>query len=330
MEAGRLRGSFQRAHASFSLCVRSRVYRPHLHTQRRPLATVRESPTDTSPTTATPSEILPSFQAAKPFSFDDSPRDSTSQNLNALRVVPASPSYFSTRPAYTDDLLHVQTLLRRTQLLPTLPADQVPKTVWKTLAQYQADSIEGVNQARYRKILNVLQRLNAIHRSLMPMDVHATLTHYMRSVQPSEDPAKPLTIDQMGRARAVGRRKASTAVAFVVQGDGQVMVNGRNLGEAFSRVHDRESAIWPLKISNRVDRYNVWAFARGGGCTGQAEALMLAVAKALLVHEPALKPALRRGMSCYICLDMLFVLISLQLVVSHVTRAESSARSPAG
>jgi hypothetical protein len=52
-----------------------------------------------------------------------------------------------------------------------------------------------------------------------------------------------------------------------------------------------------LKATHRLDKYNIFALVKGGGLTGQAEALTLAVAKALLVHEPALKPALRRGKS---------------------------------
>ena len=80
-----------------------------------------------------------------------------------------------------------------------------------------------------------------------------------------------------------------------MEGTGEVLVNGKTLAEAFGKVHDRESAIWALKATERVDKYNVWALVEGGGTTGQAEALTLAIAKALLAHEPLLKPALRRG-----------------------------------
>ena len=83
----------------------------------------------------------------------------------------------------------------------------------------------------------------------------------------------------------------------LVEGDGQVLVNGRKLLEVFPRVHDRESALWALKVTERMDKYNVFALVQGGGTTGQAESVTLALAKALLVHEPALKPVLRRGES---------------------------------
>ena len=107
--------------------------------------------------------------------------------------------------------------------------------------------------------------------------------------------AKPGKIDEYGTAIAVGRRKESSAKVYLVEGTGEVLVNGRSLVQAFPRPHDRESALWALKITERMDKYNVFALVSGGGVTGQAESVTLALAKALLVHEPALKPALRRG-----------------------------------
>ena len=82
---------------------------------------------------------------------------------------------------------------------------------------------------------------------------------------------------------------------ILVEGTGEVIVNGKSLSQAFGRIHDRESAVWALKATSRLDKYNVFAVVQGGGTTGQAEAITLAVAKALLAHEPALKPALRRA-----------------------------------
>jgi small subunit ribosomal protein S9 len=109
--------------------------------------------------------------------------------------------------------------------------------------------------------------------------------------------ANPGKIDEYGRSVAIGRRKESAAKVYLVEGAGEVLVNGRNIVQVFPRLHDRESALWALKATERMDKYNVFAMVAGGGVTGQAESITLAVAKALLVHEPALKPALRRGKS---------------------------------
>jgi small subunit ribosomal protein S9 len=211
------------------------------------------------------------------------------------RFVPESPSYFTGSPNFIDNLLTLEHLLRKYETLPTVKPGQAPRKAWRTLLEYRGIVGEPVKVAKYHKIVEILQRLNHIHPDLMPEDVKAALTVYTRDIDPHANVARPIKIDRFGRALGVGRRKASTATAYVMEGTGEVMVNGKNLAEAFARVHDRESAVWALKSTERLDKYNVWARAEGGGTTGQAEALTLAIAKALLAHEPMLKPALRRG-----------------------------------
>lgn len=154
---------------------------------------------------------------------------------------------------------------------------------------------EPVKTARYHRMLQILRRLNCIHPSLMPEEVLQAMQRYKKPVQPGDIKPKPGVIDELGRAKGVGRRKTSSAVAWLVEGEGEVLVNGKSLSQFFGRLHHRESAVWALKATQRLDKYNVFALVQGGGLTGQAEAMTLAVAKSLLVHEPALKPALRRG-----------------------------------
>ncbi|RDL35122.1 Uncharacterized protein BP5553_07053 [Venustampulla echinocandica] len=211
------------------------------------------------------------------------------------RVVPASPSYFSAQPLFSDNLLALEALLRKYSTLPTVAPGQQPRVAWRSLSEYRDTIGEVVKASKYHKIVAILSRLNHIHPSLMPTEVEDALNLYKRDINPYENVKKVTPIDKRGRALGVGRRKASSARAWLVEGTGEVLVNGKSLVEAFGRVHDRESAIWALKATNRVDKYNVWALATGGGTTGQAEALTLAVGKALLAHEPDLKPALRRA-----------------------------------
>lgn len=217
--------------------------------------------------------------------------------MQRVRVVPASPSYFTARPQYTDDLLHLTELLRLHQHLPLCPPGEAPQIAWKTYDQYIAAVNEPVKKTQYGRLLGLVKRLNYIHPPLVPQAVAGALLKFRRTLQPFMNKPKPLVVDEWGRARAVGRRKSSHAQCFVVEGEGEVLINGRSLTEYFGRVHDRESVVWALKATQRMDKYNVWVVVKGGGTTGQAEAIMLGVARALLVHEPALKPALRRGMS---------------------------------
>ena len=217
-------------------------------------------------------------------------RDSTK-----ARIVPLSPSYFSSQPRFTDNLVQLQTLIGRYGDRPTLAPAAAPRITWKSLMQYRRTVGENVRESRYKRIRNLLTRLNLIHPSLRPDEVVAVIERHKRDLDPLDQKRRPQIIDEFGRAYANGRRKTSRANVLLVEGDGQILINGRSIVQHFGRVHDRESAVWPLKITNRLDKYNVWATVHGGGTTGQAESLTLAVAKALLVHEPALKPTLRRG-----------------------------------
>ncbi|RMZ70813.1 40S ribosomal S9 mitochondrial precursor [Pyrenophora seminiperda CCB06] len=225
----------------------------------------------------------------------DGVADEEQNSLRALRVVPASPSYFSAKPTFTDDFLSLSALLRKVATLPIVSPIEAPKVAWKTIEQYRIMTNEPVKTARYHRMLQVLRRLNRIHPQLMPDEVVQAMMRYKKPNQPGDIKPKPGVIDELGRAKGVGRRKTSSAVAWLVEGEGEALVNGKSLSQFFGRLHHRESAVWALKATQRLDKYNVFALVQGGGHTGQAEAMTLAVAKALLVHEPALKPALRRA-----------------------------------
>lgn len=225
---------------------------------------------------------------------EEGPEDGADKIFYA-RLVPDSPSYFTAQPAFTDDVLVLQHLLQRYSNLPMVKPGEAPRVAWRSLMEYRNIVGETVKASKYHKIVQILHRLNHIHPSLMPADVRDALNEYKRDINPYQNVPKVAPIDGQGRSLGVGRRKASSARAWLVEGTGEVLVNGKTLAEAFGRIHDRESAIWALKATERIDKYNVWALVTGGGTTGQAEALTLAVGKALLAHEPTLKPALRRG-----------------------------------
>lgn len=241
------------------------------------------------------------FTAAPKINFgteaeDGGYKENEQDDIFYARLVPDSPSYFTAQPQFIDDLLAMQQLAIKHAALPTVKPADAPRVAWVTLFEYRDLVGERVRASRYKKIIKIIQRLNLIHHSVMPLEVKKAIAQYKRNIDPFKNVPKPGIVDQGGRAIGAGRRKSSTASAWLIEGTGEVMVNGKTLAEAFGRIHDRESVIWGLKATDRLDKYNVWALVEGGGTTGQAEALTLAVAKALIAHEPALKPALRRGM----------------------------------
>ena len=92
---------------------------------------------------------------------------------------------------------------------------------------------------------------------------------------------------------AVGRRKRATARVRLQPGSGQFIVNGKPIQDYLCREVLVMLAKHPFEATGTVDRYDVRAICDGGGLSGQAGALSLGVARALLHLDENNKPALR-------------------------------------
>jgi len=93
--------------------------------------------------------------------------------------------------------------------------------------------------------------------------------------------------------QATGRRKTSVASVRMSPGTGQITVNGRPFEEYFRTTILQSHAIRPLEVANVVKAFDIAVKTTGGGSTGQAGALRLAIARALLDYNPELRPALK-------------------------------------
>jgi small subunit ribosomal protein S9 len=92
---------------------------------------------------------------------------------------------------------------------------------------------------------------------------------------------------------STGRRKESIARVRIAPGDGSFTINGRTIEDYFpTRVH-RMVAVAPLRLVGRERDYDVIATIRGGGVAGQAGAVKLGVARALVVADPELRAQLK-------------------------------------
>jgi small subunit ribosomal protein S9 len=94
----------------------------------------------------------------------------------------------------------------------------------------------------------------------------------------------------------LGRRKAATArVRLYSGGSGNMVVNDQPIQEYFVRAGDITSLLEPLKATGMEDRFDISVKVRGGGVSGQAGAVCLGIARALLKVDPELRPTLRKG-----------------------------------
>jgi small subunit ribosomal protein S9 len=90
-----------------------------------------------------------------------------------------------------------------------------------------------------------------------------------------------------------GRRKSSVARIHLRPGDGQFTVNGRPFQEYFVTDAQRIEAKQPLVVSETAATFNVLATVRGGGVNGQAGAVKLGIARALLEFNAELRKKLK-------------------------------------
>lgn len=95
--------------------------------------------------------------------------------------------------------------------------------------------------------------------------------------------------------QTVGRRKEAIVRVRIVPGTGKITCNGRDLEAYFpSKVH-QQLIKDPLVTTEKAEEFDVIANLRGGGITGQAGALRLAIARALIASEPDDRPALKKA-----------------------------------
>ncbi|MGI6253584.1 MAG: 30S ribosomal protein S9 [Synergistaceae bacterium] len=91
-----------------------------------------------------------------------------------------------------------------------------------------------------------------------------------------------------------GRRKTALARVRVRPGDGTIKINDRTVEDYFPRVVWQNSALRPLKTAGLEGKVDVFVRASGGGLTGQAGAVRLGIARALIKLNPELRPALKK------------------------------------
>jgi small subunit ribosomal protein S9 len=95
--------------------------------------------------------------------------------------------------------------------------------------------------------------------------------------------------------QTVGRRKEAIVRVRLLPGSGKITCNGRDLEAYFpSKVH-QQLIREPLAIAEKAEMFDVYANLHGGGITGQAGALRLGIARALIENEPDDRPALKKA-----------------------------------
>lgn len=92
-----------------------------------------------------------------------------------------------------------------------------------------------------------------------------------------------------------GKRKTSTARVFLIPGTGQIVVNHIDFQEYFRNRTQQTLVQQPLLDTESAERFDVYINVKGGGYTGQAGAVRLGIARALLQFDPDLRGTLKKA-----------------------------------
>lgn len=118
----------------------------------------------------------------------------------------------------------------------------------------------------------------------------ATSTTVTTNVVPA---ALPLPAGSKTFIWGTGRRKTAVARVRVRPGTGKISINEREINDFFTKEVDRKAIFGPLEVTNTGGKMDIAVTTLGGGQTGQAGAIVMGLARALLKYDPTLEAPLR-------------------------------------
>jgi len=105
-----------------------------------------------------------------------------------------------------------------------------------------------------------------------------------------------MKLSKENRTYATGRRKEASARVFMAPGTGQITINRREAPEYFRRATLLMIVNQPFEVTETEGKYDVWATVRGGGLSGQADAVKHGISRCLAtINEEGFRPPLKRS-----------------------------------
>ena len=116
----------------------------------------------------------------------------------------------------------------------------------------------------------------------------------MENISTSENINKEIKLNFKDSKYATGRRKKSIAKVWLKKGSGNIHVNGIKMADYFKKQNLQIAIFRPLTVVQRKNEFDVRCSVKGGGLSGQAGAIIHGLARAIILLEPDLKPALKK------------------------------------
>ena len=106
---------------------------------------------------------------------------------------------------------------------------------------------------------------------------------------------KKVKLDFKDSKYATGRRKRSIAKVWLKKGTGNISINGKTLNDYFKKQNLQMAIFRPFTVVKRENEFDIKCSVKGGGLSGQAGAIILGIARAIVKFEPELKSPLKKN-----------------------------------
>tara|TARA_B100000029_G_scaffold256144_1_gene252904 strand:+ start:527 stop:967 length:441 start_codon:yes stop_codon:yes gene_type:complete len=111
----------------------------------------------------------------------------------------------------------------------------------------------------------------------------------------TEQNNKKIKSDFKDSKYATGRRKKSIAKVWLKKGTGNIQINGKAVNDYFKKQNLQMSIFRPFSVVKRENEFDIKCSVKGGGLSGQAGAIILGIARAIVKFEPELKASLKKN-----------------------------------
>ncbi|OXH28336.1 hypothetical protein J008_04480 [Cryptococcus neoformans] len=229
------------------------------------------------------------------------------------------PEFHEALASLSSTVKNTTAVLREAHIYP-LPSDlphvTPPRAAWVSPEELSSIFQVKLKTSTLRQVMDLLSELhNLRHVSELAgypdlaAKIDAALEKYERTglAEGKEDvkeKKEKRKVDEYGRAYAMGRKKTSSARVWMIPNPSarpflqptgssstdiltlptsEILINHQPISTYFPRLIDRETILRPLRLTGLLGGYNIFAFACGGGVSGQAGAVALGVARALSI-----------------------------------------------
>ncbi|RDD45863.1 28S ribosomal protein S9, mitochondrial [Trichoplax sp. H2] len=160
---------------------------------------------------------------------------------------------------------------------------------WLSSDQMKDMLQEDITDRQYDYLIARLERLQQFPNSNRVKDF---MDKYRKNVEHRSTKVKIRPLSVAGVSYNKGKRKTAVANIQIQEGTGNVTINDKSLVEYFQQLLHREQVLYPLLVLNLTHAFDITCSVRGGGLSGQAGAIRLGIARALLSFNEAYKETL--------------------------------------